>query len=88
MRRLALEGLPGWRDAPNQDAITKRFAFKDFNTAFGFMVQVALLAERQNHHPEWTNIYNTVDITLTTHDAGGVSERDITLAKAIEEISR
>jgi 4a-hydroxytetrahydrobiopterin dehydratase len=62
-------------------AITRRFVFRDFNAAFGFMTQVALHAERHDHHPEWSNVYNRVDIRLTTHDAGGLTERDFTLAR-------
>ncbi len=81
--QLATE-LPGWADVAGRDAIAKQFRFKDFNAAFGFMSRVALAAEKHDHHPEWFNVYNRVEITLTTHDAGGVSERDVKLAKFID----
>jgi 4a-hydroxytetrahydrobiopterin dehydratase len=83
--RLA-EILSGWRLLPDRDAIARDFKFKDFSAAWGFMARVALLAERHDHHPEWSNVYNRVSITLTTHDAGGLSERDITLARAIDAV--
>ena len=76
--------LPGWRLLPDRDAIARDFKFKDFGAAWGFMARVALLAERHDHHPEWSNVYNRVSIVLTTHDAGGLSERDIALARAID----
>jgi len=79
-RRQAMEGLEGWTVAADRDAIGKTFRFKDFNAAFGFMTRVALLAEKMDHHPEWFNVYNRVDVTLTTHDAGGVTARDIDMA--------
>lgn len=85
-RDEALAGLPGWTYDEARDALAKRFSFADFVTAFGFMTQVALEAEKMNHHPEWTNVYRHVDIRLTTHDAGGVSELDFALARAIERI--
>lgn len=78
--------LPHWRLLPDRDAIARNFKFKDFNAAWGFMARVALLAEQQDHHPEWSNVYNRVSITLTTHDAGGLSERDIALARAIDAV--
>jgi len=71
---------------PDRDAITRDFKFKDFSAAWGFMARVALLAEQGDHHPEWSNVYNRVSITLTTHDAGGLSERDVKLARAIDAI--
>ena len=83
-RRTALATLAGWQDASNRDAITKTFVFADFSAAFGFMARVALAAEKMDHHPEWFNVYNRVDITLSTHDAGGLSERDIALARFID----
>lgn len=78
--------LPGWSVPPGQDAIRREFTFKDFSAAWGFMARVALVAERQDHHPEWSNTYNRVAITLTTHDAGGLSSRDVLLAQAIDKI--
>jgi 4a-hydroxytetrahydrobiopterin dehydratase len=83
-RKRALAGLPGWREAEGRDAIAKAFTFKDFNEAFGFMARVALLAEKMDHHPEWFNVYNKVEVTLTTHDAGGVTDNDIAMATAME----
>jgi 4a-hydroxytetrahydrobiopterin dehydratase len=79
--------LPGWRLLPDRDAITRDFKFKNFSAAWGFMARVALLAEQQDHHPEWSNVYNRVSITLTTHDAGGLSARDIALAQGIDAIA-
>ena len=86
-RRQAMTRLKGWKKVRNRDAIHKEFRFKDFNEAFGFMSRVALMAEKMDHHPEWFNVYNRVDITLTTHDAGGMSERDVTLARFIDSIA-
>jgi 4a-hydroxytetrahydrobiopterin dehydratase len=86
-RQAAMARLSGWKDAEGRDAIAKRFTFADFKEAFGFMTQVALVAEKMDHHPEWTNVYKTVDVTLSSHDAGGVSERDIKLAEAIDRIA-
>ena len=87
-RRDALATLDSWAEVENRDAIQKSFRFKDFNEAFGFMGRIALMAEKLDHHPEWFNVYNQVDITLSTHDAGGVSERDIALAKFIDIANR
>lgn len=84
-REAALKDLPEWRDVPGRDVIARKFEFGDFNAAFGFMTRVALLAERMDHHPEWMNVYKTVDVRLTTHDAGGLTERDIRMAKAMDE---
>ena len=82
---LAAE-LPEWRMVEGRDAIARSFRFKDFSAAWGFMARVALLAEAQDHHPEWFNVYNRVDITLSTHDAGGLSARDVKLAKALDAL--
>ncbi len=76
----ALQGLQGWSPAPGREAIQKSFRFKDFNQAFGFMTRIALHAEKLDHHPEWFNVYDRVEVTLATHDAGGVTELDVTLA--------
>ena len=78
--------LPTWAMVAGRDAIHRQWKFKDFSEAFGFMARVALLAEAQAHHPEWSNVWNKLDITLTTHDAGGLSARDVTLAKAIDAL--
>jgi 4a-hydroxytetrahydrobiopterin dehydratase len=85
-RAEALDGLPDWDYDEARDAISRSFTFPDFVEAFGFMTRVALLAEKADHHPEWSNVWNRVDILLTTHDAGGLSSRDIELAEAIEEL--
>ena len=84
-RNAALSALPGWREVEGRDAIAKAFQFSDFNAAWGFMSRVALRAERLDHHPEWSNRYGTVDITLTTHACEGLSQRDIELARFIEK---
>jgi 4a-hydroxytetrahydrobiopterin dehydratase len=86
-RATLLPKLAGWVATPGRDAIHKQFVFKDFNAAFGFMSRVALKAERLDHHPEWFNVWNKVDITLSTHDAGGVTELDLQLADFIEHIA-
>lgn len=86
-RNQALRGLPGWADTPGREAIGKTFTFKDFNEAFGFMTRVALVAEKSDHHPEWRNVYKTVEVVLSTHDAGGVTSLDIELAKAMNAIA-
>ena len=85
-RADALDALPDWDYNESRDAITRSIVFTDFAEAFGFMAQVALIAERVNHHPEWTNVWNRVEVLLTTHDAGGLSHRDIELAEAIDSI--
>jgi 4a-hydroxytetrahydrobiopterin dehydratase len=85
-RAEALDGLSDWDWDETREAITRRFAFTDFVEAFGFMSRVALLAEKADHHPEWSNVWNRVDILLTTHDAGGLSHRDIDLAAAIDAL--
>jgi 4a-hydroxytetrahydrobiopterin dehydratase len=86
-RKAALAKLQGWSEAPGRDAIAKKFVFKDFNAAFGFMTRAALVAEKLDHHPEWFNVYKTVEVTLSTHDAGGVTERDVELAAAMDQIA-
>ena len=84
--RAALAAMPEWTLLPDRDAIQRSLTFADFNQAFGFMTRVALLAERADHHPEWRNVYNRVEIVLTTHDAGGLSQRDLALARAIDAL--
>jgi 4a-hydroxytetrahydrobiopterin dehydratase len=86
-RKTALAKLAGWSDAQGRDAIAKKFTFKDFNEAFGFMTRAALIAEKLDHHPEWFNVYKTVEVTLSTHDAGGVTELDIKLAEAMNRLA-
>lgn len=78
--------LPGWRIVPDRDAIARVYRFADFSEAFGFMARVAMLAEKHDHHPEWSNVWNRVEILLTTHDAGGLSTRDVALAEAIDAL--
>jgi 4a-hydroxytetrahydrobiopterin dehydratase len=87
-RKSALNELTGWTDAPGRDAIARTFTFRDFNEAFGFMTRAALVAEKSDHHPEWRNVYKTVDVVLATHDAGGVTARDVDLARAMDAIAR
>src|SRR3954463_12985187 len=87
-RKSALQGLPGWSEAKGGEAIARTFTFKDFNEAFGFMTRAALIAEKSDHHPEWRNVYKTVEVVLSTHDAGGVTLRDIALATAMDGIAR
>ena len=86
-RKSALARLNGWSEVAGRDAITKKFAFKDFNQAFGFMTRAALVAEKMDHHPEWFNVYKTVEVTLSTHDAGGLTELDAKLAEAMDKIA-
>ena len=83
-RKEALAALPGWTDIKARDAIARRFVFKNFTQAFAFMAECALHAEKMDHHPEWSNVYKTVDVLLTTHDAGGVTEKDLKLAKIMQ----
>ena len=85
-RAEALDGLPDWDYDETRDAITRSITFADFPEAFGFMARVALIAERMDHHPEWMNVHNRVDVTLTTHDCGGLSHRDVALAQAIDAL--
>jgi len=84
-RTEALSGLSGWREVEGRDAIAKTFTFEDFNQAFGWMSRVALVAEKMDHHPEWSNVYRTVEVTLSTHDAGGLTARDVALARAMDQ---
>lgn len=86
-RTQALMDLHGWHPVEGRDAIHRTFTFKDFKEAFGFMSQVAIEAEKADHHPEWANVYRTVDVTLSTHDAGGLTAKDIALAKAMNAIA-
>jgi len=86
-RSAALAKLPAWQLVPDRDAIHRRLRFADFSAAWAFMSRVALAAEKHDHHPEWSNIYNTVDITLSTHDAGGLSQRDLDLAALIDTLA-
>lgn len=86
-RAEALKGLDGWAVVEGRDAIQKSFTFKTFNQAFAFMSRVALAAEKMDHHPEWFNVYNRVDITLSSHDVGGLSQRDIDLAGKINRFA-
>ena len=80
----ALKALPGWSAVEGREAVTRTFRFADFNAAFGFMTRAALMAEKLDHHPEWFNVYNRVEVTLATHDAGGVTELDLTLARFLD----
>jgi 4a-hydroxytetrahydrobiopterin dehydratase len=83
-REAAFKTLLDWKPVAGRDAIAKRFEFADFNRTFAFMTRVALLAEKMDHHPEWSNVYNKVEVTLSTHDAGGVTQKDIDMAKAMD----
>jgi len=86
-RHTALKELKGWSEVDGREAIARTFTFKDFNEAFGFMARAALIAEKLDHHPEWLNVYNRVEVTLSTHDAGGVTERDVKLASAMDRLA-
>jgi 4a-hydroxytetrahydrobiopterin dehydratase len=86
-RQSAIAKLTGWSEVAGRDAISKTFTFEDFNEAFGFMTRVALVAEKMDHHPEWSNVYKTVDVTLSTHDAGGLTELDVKLAEAMDKVA-
>jgi 4a-hydroxytetrahydrobiopterin dehydratase len=86
-RKAALARLSGWSETPGRDAITRTFTFKNFNEAFGFMTRAALVAEKMDHHPEWSNVYKTVSVTLSTHDADGLTELDVKLAEAMDRIA-
>jgi 4a-hydroxytetrahydrobiopterin dehydratase len=85
-RALALADLPEWTPTEEPEGISRHFTFPDFVAAFGFMTRIAIIAEKADHHPEWSNVYNRVDITLTTHDAGGLSQRDVDMAHAIDAL--
>lgn len=84
-RAAALARIPQWTPVDGRDAITRTFTFRDFQEAFAFMAQVALAAEKADHHPEWSNVYKTVEVTLSTHDAGGLTEKDIALAEVMDK---
>lgn len=86
-RKTALSRLNGWSEVQGRDAIYRKFIFRDFNEAFGFMARAALVAEKLDHHPEWFNVYKTVEVTLSTHDSGGLTERDIKLAEAMDRLA-
>jgi 4a-hydroxytetrahydrobiopterin dehydratase len=86
-RAAALAKIPGWSELKGRDAIGRKFVFKDFSEAFGFMTRAAMVAEQLNHHPEWFNVYKTVEITLSTHDAGGLTDLDIKLAQAMDRFA-
>jgi 4a-hydroxytetrahydrobiopterin dehydratase len=87
-RTAKLKKLRHWKTVRGRNAITRRFVFQDFNQAFGFMTRVALMAEKMDHHPEWFNVYKTVDVTLSTHDAGGVTDKDIELATFMDAAAK
>jgi 4a-hydroxytetrahydrobiopterin dehydratase len=84
----ALKSLSGWSEIPGRDAITRSFKFKTFNEAFGFMSRAALEAEKMDHHPEWSNVYNKVDVVLSTHSAGGLTELDVKLAAKMDVFAK
>src|SRR5207244_2770679 len=86
-RKAALKELSGWSDVSGRDAIARTFTFRDFNEAFGFMTRAALVAEKSDHHPEWRNVYKTVTVTLSTHDAGGLTELDVKLAETMDRLA-
>ena len=87
-RSQALARLKGWSEVKGRDAIYKKFVFADFNQAFGFMARVALTAEKLDHHPEWSNVYKTIEVTLSTHDAGGLTELDVKLAEIMDKFAQ
>lgn len=86
-RKQVLARLKGWSETGGRDAISKKFVFADFNQAFGFMARAALVAEKMDHHPEWFNVYKTVEVTLSTHDVGGLTDSDIQLAEAMDRLA-
>jgi len=87
-RKAALERLPDWSEVDGRDAIQRTFNFENFNQAFGFMSRCALMAEKIDHHPEWFNVYNRVEVLLSTHDCGGLSERDVKLAEFMDQVAK
>ncbi len=87
-RKAALERLPDWSEVDGRDAIQRTFNFENFNQAFGFMSRCALMAEKMDHHPEWFNVYNRVEVLLSTHDCGGLSERDVKLAEFMDQVAK
>ena len=87
-RAAALKKLRKWKAVAARDAITRKFEFANFNEAFGFMTRVALLADKMDHHPEWFNVYNKVEVTLSTHDAGGVTQHDVDMATAMDDYAK
>lgn len=86
-RDAALASLTEWQDVEGRDAITRSYKFKDFNEAFGWMTRVAMVAEKMDHHPEWANVYNSIKVTLSTHDAGGITQLDVNLAIIMDMIA-
>ena len=86
-RGAALAPLTEWQNVEGRDAITRSYKFKDFNEAFGWMTRVAMVAEKMDHHPEWANVYNSVKVTLSTHDAGGITQLDVNLAIIMDMIA-
>lgn len=86
-RKVALARLDGWQEMEGREAITRKFVFKNFSEAFAFMTRAALMAEKLDHHPEWSNVYKTVEVTLSTHDAGGITELDVKLAEAMNRFA-
>jgi 4a-hydroxytetrahydrobiopterin dehydratase len=87
-RTAALKKLRKWKPVVGRDAIARKFEFANFNEAFGFMARVALLADKMDHHPEWSNVYNKVEVTLSTHDAGGVTQNDVDMAAALDSYAK
>eukprot|EP01132_Coremiostelium_polycephalum_P006623 gene6623-8194_t len=87
-RRIYLEEIPSWSMVQGRDAIKKTFTFKDFTEAFGFMTKTAIVAEKMDHHPEWFNVYNRVEVTLSTHDANGLTTNDVQLAKQMDKFAQ
>jgi 4a-hydroxytetrahydrobiopterin dehydratase len=86
-RKAELATIPHWKEVDGRDAIHRTFMFKDFGDAIGFMIRASLVAEKLDHHPEWFNVYNKVEVTLATHDAGGVTARDVKLAQEMDRLA-